>query len=392
MQDCAWENVGRRAGDRARENVYFAALLAFCLCSLFLLFRRRSRVVVRILHAPGDSPAARAVREVGGTEGFLPTPWMSGPFSGHLHTFYFGFGLGSPPVGPTEEVTWVAADGGTSGLSWPACSAAEDSMVVLFIPGLCGTQKSAGGACAAIRFAGARPAVLLVRGSMALPLTSARFNLLGSTDEVRDALRHVRKRYPRAPIALIGNSAGTGLMIRYLGEEGAAAPVVAAFANCPGYDPVLAMSRVSPLYDGPLYLARIKRNLLSGAPAELLNAADADAFDRCQRARTLHDFFVAAAPFAGPGWDFKKYLLECNPMRVAHRVVVPTLVLNSEDDPICVAANIDEHQYIFTREDSAPVLLRVSRGGHCGFFEGAWRPRSWAYALGLRFVQRFARG
>ena len=127
---------------------------------------------------------------------------------------------------------------------------------MLVLPGLCGSAAGSGHTVEAMLAAGLRPAVFHARGC-GHALTSPSFNLFGNTDDLREAVAHLKAARPAADaICLYSISAGTGLMVRYLGEEGAAgnAPIAAAVANCPGYDIGVCLTRVAHLYDGAYYM------------------------------------------------------------------------------------------------------------------------------------------
>ena len=85
---------------------------------------------------------------------------------------------------------------------------------------------------------GLRPVVFLRRGHIpGRPLTSPAFNPLGSSDDTRAMLSAVRRRFPLArALVAVAISAGTGVLVRFAGEEGGACPFAAIALNCPGYD------------------------------------------------------------------------------------------------------------------------------------------------------------
>ena len=186
------------------------------------------------------------------------------------------------------------------------------------------------------------------------------------------------------PVVLYATSAGTGCLVRYLGEKGATARVAAAFCNSPGYDIAVALTRCGAPYDSHYYLAGVKRHYL-GANGAMLAARDADALAACDKATSLHGFLAAAAPFAGAA-TFGEYLLRSNPIGTAHDIRVPILILNADDDPICSSKNVDDHIALFRTHPTA-VLARMPRGGHCGFYAGPpWRAEPRGHALGARFL------
>ena len=110
------------------------------------------------------------------------------------------------------------------------------------------------------------------------------FNLFGSTDDLREAISRIAAARPEAPLCLYGISAGTALLVRYLGEEGAQTPVVAAVANCPGYDISVCLTRVGWLYDAGYYLKALKRHWLEGENGAVLRAHDPQLCERLQHA------------------------------------------------------------------------------------------------------------
>ena len=77
-----------------------------------------------------------------------------------------------------------------------------------------------------------------------------RFNLLGDTHDLRHAVKHIADKVeslrPGSPLFLVGISAGSGLLVRYLGEEGPRSLFTAAASLCPGYDLRHAFARVQP--------------------------------------------------------------------------------------------------------------------------------------------------
>ena len=239
-----------------------------------------------------------AVRKVAGDASFWPTPWLGGLFSGHLQTIWYGLNIFSPQIAHREDV-WRTADGGTLALAWPdvPASVAADAPIVLILPGLCGSIAGTAHTLRAMISQGLRPVVLHARGC-GRPLTSPRFSLFGSTEDLREALMRILTQRPGARLLLHSISAGTALMVRYLGEEGAATPVVAAFANCPGYDISVCLSRCGALYDSAFYIGVLKRHWLRGQNGAVLRRAAPEVCRRMEESRNMHSFMVAASPFA----------------------------------------------------------------------------------------------
>lgn len=356
-------------------------------------------------------PTAATIRELYGDAGYWPTPWLGGFLGGHLQTVWYGLN----PISPTysfKEVTWITGDGGTIGLAYPDVPASlpKDAPIILILPGLCGSIKGTGHTVRAILDAGCRPVCFHSRGC-GNDLSSPCFNIFGSTDDLREAVGRLSEEYEDSPLCLYSISAGTALMVRYLGEEGEHAPITAAVANCPGYDIGVCMGRVSVLYDSSFYIGVLKKHWLDGANGRMLRAASPVLYDRMATAPDMHSFMVAAAPFADPHFasecaasssrtadapvdagsianGFARFLARTNPMGVAHQIQIPALILNADDDPICSPKNTDENlPALMDIPGSCPktVALRFKQGGHCCFASG-WRARRWADDLSAGFL------
>lgn len=301
---------------------------------------------------------------------YRPTAWAASP---HLQIALLrAVAATTPPLAYHRDERLVLDDGGTVSLEWLEAPA-RDVPVVAVLPTICGDAQSVRGVVRAIAsLLGWHVVVLNRRGHGALPLTSPRFNTMGSTADLRVQLAAVRRRLPSRRLYVVGLSAGSGLLVRWLGEEGAEAPATAAVAYCPGYDIERAFRRVHPLYDR--YLTRVvKRYFLDRHAATL---AGRPGWDALQAARSLADFHDRQYPFAGYE-SAAAYYAASNPMRVAAGIRVPLLTINADDDPVCVHQNVLEHVPLV--EALPDAVVAVTRGGaHCAFYQGLWRPTSWA--------------
>jgi predicted alpha/beta-fold hydrolase len=56
------------------------------------------------------------------------------------------------------------------------------------------------------------------RRGHAKPLKKPEFNLFGKASDLHQAVLALKKERPQAPVALVGSSAGSALVVRYLGE------------------------------------------------------------------------------------------------------------------------------------------------------------------------------
>ena len=303
---------------------------------------------------------------------FWPTPWC---FNSHLQLALLSYREEhAPPLAFDRTDQLQLPDGGTVSLEWLGTErAAAGTPVLVVLPTLCGDGQSLRGfAREMLVRLGWSVVVLNRRGHGTLPLTAPCFNLFGSTGDLRAQLRHIRDQAPSSPLYAVGLSAGSGLLVRYLGEESERALVTAGVALCPGYDTTRAFTRVHRAYDR--YLVRLLREYFlerhQAALQPITGYADTLAsrsiVEFQERGFRLFGFASAA-----------EYHRRTNPMEVMHGVRVPLLVLNAADDPVCVVENVREHLDVV---DAVPETLIVltARGSHGAFFEGVLRPASWA--------------
>ncbi|MCC6763132.1 MAG: alpha/beta hydrolase [Deltaproteobacteria bacterium] len=282
----------------------------------------------------------------------------------------------TPPLCYDETEMLPLPDGGTVSLDWLGLEGPPATPLVVVLPTICGDGQTMRRTVGALRRRlGWRIVVCNRRGHGALPLTAPRFSTLGATADLRVQLGRIRARVPAAPLYAVGVSAGSGLLVRYLGEEGARAPFAAAVAYCPGYDTTHAFHRVHRLYARYL-LGAVRRYFLERHAATL---ATHPGWDAAMQSRTIGELHDRQHPFAGFA-SADDYHAHTNPMRVADAVGVPLLILNAADDPVCAHANVEEHRGLFGRVPES-LLVLTARGSHCAFFEGHWRPRSWAHRL-----------
>jgi len=268
----------------------------------------------------------------------------------------------------TREVLTMA-DGGTVSIDYSPCPAlAPDAPMVIFLHTITGSARETSHFMRYATRRGWRSCVFNRRGHAGIPLTSPSFNVMGEPSDTAAQVAAVVARHPEASyLAMVGISAGSGLLVTYLGKEGEHTPVQAAASLCPAYDITRAFSRLSINYPGvdAHILASMKRLFLN-KNQEILKAADPAAYSACVSAATIHQFLLAHWPFAGAP-SLQAYFEQNNPMEWVGSVARPTLIINSEDDMVCLAENIRED--IVSALPGA-LLLRTQRGSHIAFNEG----------------------
>jgi predicted alpha/beta-fold hydrolase len=282
-------------------------------------------------------------------------------------------GNSAPALRWEREDRLTMPDGGTVSVQWTGLAADAATPVLVLLHTITGSGDDLRRFIASLRKRlGWVVAVCNRRGHGGLELTAPRINTLGSTDDLRLQLALIQQRRPAAALYGVGVSAGSGLIVRYLGEEGAQSMLRAGVALCPAYDIRDAFRYANRAYDRYL-TRRLVEFFLRRNHAAL---AGVDGFENCAASRTLTEFHDRLFPLAGFA-SRDEYYLHSNPMEVAHGVDVPVLVINAADDPVCVERNVRTH--LAALRGLRRMSLAVTRhGGHCGFFESRASQESWS--------------
>jgi predicted alpha/beta-fold hydrolase len=176
----------------------------------------------------------------------------------------------------------------------------------------------------------------------------------------------------------VGYSLGANMLLKYLGEEGSAAPFLAACAISAPIDLAATTGRFEAprnrLYQRYI-LSRLKAETLA-APASALDARERRAVVAARSIRRFDEVFIAPRNgFAGAG----DYYERCKALRYLAGIAVPTLLIHARDDPWIPAAAYLE--YDWRRNPNLTPLLPAS-GGHVGFHgrgdASAWHDRAMA--------------
>jgi predicted alpha/beta-fold hydrolase len=304
---------------------------------------------------------------------YWPTPWL---FNAHLQIL--GLCVREALAAPlhyqrTERLSM--ADGGSTELHWLGLDLPATTPTIVVLPTIAGTAHNMRSLVRDLqRATGWRIVVCQRRGHGDLALSSARFNTMGDVADLREQLHVITRTQAQSPLYAIGVSAGTALLIRYLGEQGAATPIRAAFAYCPGYDISVAFARCRAPYSKIMTQRLLKQFVTPNRPA----LAHLDALPKLEAAQSLDEFQQHLAPCAGYP-SYADYLSACNPVAVLANVRIPLLVLNAADDPICVQQNVDEHRHVMATLPNA-ILAITARGSHCAHLSGLGA-KPWAHRL-----------
>ncbi len=281
-----------------------------------------------------------------------------------------------------DETRLLAPDGGHISIEWYGLQRqGGERPILLMFPTICGSGEDLKRHVKYMhQRLGWTVAVCNRRGHSRLPLAVPKINLLGCLDDLDLQLDAVQARFPKAPLYGYGLSAGSALLVRYLGRKGSDSRILAAVANSPGYNTELAFRRFSKPYDY-IMTRRLKRYFLQRHKKTLSQHAS---FQPCLDAANVDELHQRTYGLAGYR-SVRDFFQDSNPMNEAHRIVTPLMIVNAKDDPVCVSKNIEEHLPLL-RELPHVILAMTQRGSHCAFFEGWLGLYSWADRLAAEFL------
>jgi uncharacterized protein len=206
----------------------------------------------------------------------------------------------------------------------------------------------------------------------------------GETEDTRFVVQLLHSRFPNARIGAIGFSLGGNALLKYLGEEGEQARVSCAVAVSVPYDLGAGADHLDRSAMGRFYTRLFVKNLVRKtiSKADMI-AAHCD-IDRGIKAQSFREFDDAiTAPLHGfAGAD--DYYERSSSAQFLPRIRVPTLLLQSSDDPFLPPECIP-----YAQMSSNPHLHAIvtDTGGHVGFIGGTpLRPRFWAEETAARFL------
>jgi predicted alpha/beta-fold hydrolase len=300
---------------------------------------------------------------------FRPAWWLP---SAHLQTVWQTLFRASPALDVRRERLELP-DGDFVDLDW---ARAASGPVLLVLHGLEGSVESpyARGMLHAARRRGWRGVLMHFRGCSGEPNRLDRGYHSGDTADLDRVVASLRAREPHTPMAIVGYSLGGNVLLKWLGERGAAAPVAAAAAvsvpfllDCVADRLAQGASRLYQWWLLRSLRARVERKF-AARPAPI----DLGAMHRWRTFRSFDDHWTA--PLHGFA-DAADYYRRSSSRPFLRGIRVPTLVVHAIDDPFMTPEVLPAAE-----ELSATTLLEVSpHGGHVGFVAGPWpgRARYW---------------
>lgn len=190
-------------------------------------------------------------------------------------------------------------------------------------------------------------------------------------DEMVDATRWVRERFPGEALCLGGYSLGGNFALRIAAAAGPALGLARVAAICPVLDPEETMAALD---SGSVFYRRYFMNKWRSSLERKAQVFPADydfgPLSRFRSLRDMTDFFVTRyTEFPDLGSYLRGYAITGE--RLA-RLAVPSMILLADDDPVIPVGSVAR-----LAKPAALTINRTRWGGHCGFLLD-YRLRTWA--------------
>lgn len=184
-------------------------------------------------------------------------------------------------------------------------------------------------------------------------LRSNKFNFIGRIDELQLVIAYIQSIYPGVPIHAIGASAGSALLIRYLGKHNQLKTIKSAILVSPGYDFIQSFEYMNGFTKA--YLVNKMKYMIRHLPYK----------DDIDAVRTLDDWVVFQSKLNGYG-SRDEYVKDCNPVYYLDKINVPSLFISSLDDTI-FNGDLTKQYLSLPNVNPNVVLVVTKRGGHVIF-------------------------
>jgi predicted alpha/beta-fold hydrolase len=326
--------------------------------------------------------------------------------SAHLQTLGAALPLWAPPAtfrpSATETVRVAIPGGGAlhAHAFWHEGGAPRPLAILVHGVGGSSASRYVVRAAVSLYRAGRHVVRLDLRGAGASIPDAPRLYHAGLTEDPRLALAHFGKDPRVAGVALVGFSLGGHVLLRLAGELGADVDpvlraVVAISAPVDLTRVTMHMERARSLPYHAYVLRNLVRQGRDFARAHPERARyDAGALWRTRSVRAYDTRVIAPMHGFASAEDYYERA-SAGPMLA--RIVVPTLLVHAEDDPMVPPESVRPWLAVTPRAPRAPRAIEEAwsaRGGHVGWFAGvdeaSWVD-TWAMRHTRAFLERHAR-
>ena len=314
---------------------------------------------------------------------FEPAWWCRGE---HCQTIYAGVFRWAPKLALRRERI-DTPDGDFLDLDW--LDGNTNSPLVVILHGLGSSSKTPSVQILLdeIRKLDWRAVAMNARGASGEPNRLRVTNHAGRSDDLDWVVKQILKNEKPEQIYLVGFSLGGNIILKWLGEQGAAVPpqVKRAVAISVPYDLWKTTEFLDQGFNREVYTRALLDKLKSQILAKEKLFPDIINWEKAKRAKTfkVYDHEVTA-PLNGFK-DEVDYWARSSSAAYLDKIRVPALLIHAANDPFLPAEFLPYEQI---RKSGNLTLLLTQDGGHMGFISGhyPWTEKRWLEKTILSFL------
>lgn len=244
---------------------------------------------------------------------------------------------------------------------------------VLVLHGLEGTLRShyVGGLLGHAHVRGWGATIMMHRGCGSAENVARRFYHSGETSDLAHTWDVVSARAPDAPWFVTGVSLGGNVLLKWLGERGAAVDprIRAAAAVSVPFDLESGARFISKGFSR-VYDRTFVKSLKRKALAKLTKYPDLFDREKLECADSIYAFDDSVTAPVHGFQDARDYYRKSSSLGFLPEIRVPTLLLSSRDDPFLPGEVLARVESV-AASNTKLALEFTDRGGHVGFISGA---------------------
>lgn len=328
---------------------------------------------------------------------FTPSPLLR---SAHVQTVFATLARPAPSLARVRE-KFALPDGDELWLDWFdnfRDGTSPDRPLVVILHGLAGSSDSIYvlGIQQALHAVGIGSVAMNFRGAGGRHNLFARTYHAGDTADIDALLKNLTARFPERPLALLGYSLGGNVTLKWLGENGRNAVVVAACAVSAPFDLAECSRRLDEGFSR-IYRNRLRDELIRNLQAKRDVLASAGNTDDTAKINALGDLATIStfreyddrivAPLHGFR-DADDYYAKSSARFFLREIATPTLIVHALDDPFMTPAVAPTGKDV----PDCVELAISAHGGHVGFVGSRrLRPHWWLEEkIPAWFLSRFS--
>ncbi len=180
-----------------------------------------------------------------------------------------------------------------------------------------------------------------------------KFNIIGQIDELDVVLRFLNTKYPRVPIHAIGASAGSALLIRYIGKYNADKRIKSAVLVSPGYHFIRSFEKMD--FISKSYLVNKMKYTMRNLPYK----------EKLKKVKSFDDWIDFQSDILG--YKSKdEFIAECDPVNYLHHINVPSIFISALDDNVFDGSITNDYKSL-PHANPNVTIVTTERGGHVMF-------------------------